>query len=274
VPAYSSIKFDAGQYNEILILNDEVVFRFPKYEESIATIVKEIRILNCIQGRVQLSVPNPIFSSPEMNIVGKAFMGYPLIPGEPLWRHIFKGIQDETILDRFASQLAGFLAELHEIPYAALGLVLPIEDTLDEWMDLFANIKTHLYEFMRSDAQREVTSHFEAFIDTPELHRFSPAIRHGDFGSTNILFDPTSMEITGILDFGFAGVGDPAIDLASVSTFGNAFYQKILAHYPATEMMLARAKFFRGTYALQEALHGFKNNDKDAFDAGMQAYRK
>jgi aminoglycoside 2''-phosphotransferase len=36
--------------------------------------------------------------------------------------------------------------------------------------------------------------------------------------------------------------------------------------------MLARARFYRGTFALEEALHGFKNNDREAFESGMEQY--
>jgi DNA-binding NarL/FixJ family response regulator len=36
--------------------------------------------------------------------------------------------------------------------------------------------------------------------------------------------------------------------------------------------MLPRARFYRGTYALQEALHGYKSVDDEAFKAGMASY--
>ena len=42
--------------------------------------------------------------------------------------------------------------------------------------------------------------------------------------------------------------------------------------YPEIESMLPRARFYRGTYALDEALHGFKSGDSEAFEAGMARY--
>jgi aminoglycoside 2''-phosphotransferase len=36
--------------------------------------------------------------------------------------------------------------------------------------------------------------------------------------------------------------------------------------------LLERAHFYRGSFALQEALHGFLNNDKEAFTSGMEEY--
>jgi aminoglycoside 2''-phosphotransferase len=270
----AKISMDGGQYNDILIIDQAFVFRFPKQIEGIKTMVKEIKILNNIRGRLPLLIPDPIYSSDPTQAVGEVFMGYPMILGEPLRREVFNSIDDEAILERFASQLAGFLKVLHNIPYRELGLDIEISDSLDEWIGLFSKIQLHLYEFMHSDACNRVTQHFESFFDTKEFHSFTPVLRHGDFGSSNILFDPKSFKIIGILDFGFAGIGDRAIDLAAVSTFGDHFFQKILKHYPVSEMMCKRADFYRGTFALQEALYGWENKDQEAINAGIEMYLK
>jgi aminoglycoside 2''-phosphotransferase len=57
-----------------------------------------------------------------------------------------------------------------------------------------------------------------------------------------------------------------------VSTYGEAFFARICRYYPKIEFLLERAKFQRGTFALQEALHGFRNRDKEAFESGMEEY--
>ena len=264
---------DGGQYNDILILDDAVVFRFPKYAESVKVILQEINILHTIGGKLPLPVPDPIYSSLDPQTVGQVFMGYPQIPGEPLWPDVFSGIQDQDVLARFAFQLAGFLADLHRIPWQDTGLSLQIDDTLDAWVEMYAEIRANLYPMMRPAAREDVSAHFENFIEKPDLHRFEPVIRHGDFGSCNILYDPQTLQICGIIDFGSAGLGDPAIDLAAVSTFGDPFFQRILKHYPATQTVLDRVAFYRGTFALQEALHGWKNGDQQALESGLAPYR-
>jgi aminoglycoside 2''-phosphotransferase len=264
---------DQGQFNDILIIADALVFRFPKYQDSVATMRAEIEILQGIQGHLPLATPDPIYSSMDLEAVGNVFMGYARIPGQPLWRDVLHSIQDESVLDRLASELAGFLLALHKLPYQGISPNLPLTDGLAEWIEMYAEIREYLYPMMRSDAREEVSTHFENFIANSALHEFTPALRHGDFGSCNILYDPNNLQISGIIDFGFAGLGDPALDLAAVSTYGEAFFQKILRHYPATEMMLERAEFYRGTYALQEALHGWKNDDSEALESGMEPYR-
>jgi len=41
---------------------------------------------------------------------------------------------------------------------------------------------------------------------------------------------------------------------------------------PEMHAALDRVAFYRGTFALQEALFGIENNDTEAFHAGLEAY--
>ena len=51
---------------------------------------------------------------------------------------------------------------------------------------------------------------------------FSPVVLHQDFGFHNVLVDVEKAQITGVLDFGSASIGDPAVD---VSPELKAFYR-------------------------------------------------
>jgi aminoglycoside 2''-phosphotransferase len=125
---------------------------------------------------------------------------------------------------------------------------------------------------MRLDACDWVENHFEEYLNTPHLHTYHLSLQHGDFGGSNILYDQESQMISGIIDFGFAGLGDPALDIAAVSTYGEAFLARFYSTYPEIGSMLERANFYKGTYALYEALHGIKNGDEEAFKAGIAEY--
>jgi len=204
--------------------------------------------------------------------LGKVFMGYRMLPGEPLWRDTLQSINDDETLQRLAAQLAGFLKELHTIPVEKIGMDLPVNDSVKEAEKLYAEIRTHLFRFMRPDACAWAANHFETYLNTPDLHSYPLALQHGDFGGSNILYDRTSQTISGVIDFGFAALGDPALDIAAASTFGESFFNRFYSIYPEIEAMVERASFYRGTYALYEALHGFKNDDQEAFEDGMAEY--
>jgi aminoglycoside 2''-phosphotransferase len=269
----SSARIDwGGQYNDVVILNEEWVFRFPKYEESIRTLEAEHALLEAIQEYVTLSIPDPAMHSQGTYVVGEVFSGYRMIDGSPLYRELYTEIPDETLKDRIVAQIAGFLSELHAIPRRALPEQLPEGDSLDEWRKMYTDIRQLLFPYMRADARQHITDHFESFLDEPSLQDSHTCLRHGDFGPTNILYDSNKGLVSGIIDFSSAAWGDPAADIASVSTYGEDFFQRLKTRYALTEAMQARSRFYRGTFALQEALHGIRNGDKEAFESGMAAY--
>jgi aminoglycoside 2''-phosphotransferase len=264
---------DEGQNSDVLIANGELVFRFPRYAHVLENLRTEVAILTGIRRHVTLEVPSPSYLALEGRPLGEAYVGYRRIPGEPLWRETFRGIRDPGTLDRLAAQLGGFLRELHGVPPEAIGCPLPLYDTHQEWLDLYARIKGKLYAYMRADARRAVSLHFETFLRNAGKELYDPFLRHGDIGTSNILFDGQEQRIRGILDFGSAGLGDPAVDLAGLlSQYGEDFVHRCGRAYPGVEVLMDRARFYCGTFALQEALFGLENDDRDAFQAGIEPY--
>ena len=262
-----------SEFNTILIINEDLVFRFPKYWHVVERVVIETTILGRIRKYLTLPTPHFIYRNIEGQTVGNVFIGYPLIPGESLWSETLATIEDEETLQRLAEPLAGFLKELHRVPLEELGLELPPGEGLDEWKQLYSDIRHILFPYMRPRARRQIIDQFETFISDFYSYIYTPCLRHGDFGPSNILYDPATLTITGIIDFDFIGPGDPALDIAAVSSYGEPFLERFYAIYPEIMPMLARARFFKGTYALQEALNGLRDGDKKAFERGIAPYQ-
>ena len=263
---------EEGQYNDALVVNEVFIFRFPRYQAGIEMMRREVSFLQAIRGQTSLPVPDPIYARLESEKPGEVLMGYRLLPGEPLWRPAIFGETDEKVLDMWAQQLAGFLKELHSLPAAEFAGDWPLAEAVSNWEKMYDEIRADLFPLMRADARKEIGSHFESYLDDLTLQHFQPAPRHGDYGCGNILYDPQTKKITGIIDFGFAAVGDPALDIAAASTLGEPLFGRFVETYPAVESMMLRAHFYRGTYALDEALHGFKSGDSEAFESGMARY--
>jgi aminoglycoside 2''-phosphotransferase len=259
-----------GEFNDILIINDDLVFRFPRFPENIPGFLQELQLLAKLQVHLPLPIPNPIYASATTNEPGKVFMGYQLIPGQPLHTDVMNKIANEAILQGLARQLADFLSALHHQTPASLGLDLPLQD-MPDWVHTFYNeVREHLFSPMRREVRQSMTEHFGNYFNTPALQRYLPVIIHGDFGGSNILINDN--QISGILDFSAAGYGDPALDIAAVSTYGEPFFSCFCQYYTPGEAMLDRAKFYRGIFALEEAWYGWKNNNKEAFKRGMEQY--
>jgi aminoglycoside 2''-phosphotransferase len=248
-----------GQNNDVVVVDEGVVCRFPRSAEAIERLAAVARILGTVGPRITLAVPDPIYLSLEPPTVGQAFLGYPLIPGQPLWRETLEAITDFSVLQRLATQLAGFLQELHRVPIEqAVPDHLIHLDPLARWQDLYARIRDRLFPHMWLQAQQSVAHRFEAFLSDPGNLTIVPALVHGDFGTGNFLYGPEDMEITGVIDFDAAGVGDPAMDLEAALTGPTSFTRCFTRVYPVTEEIMERVRFYQGTFALQEALFGIE----------------
>lgn len=256
----------------MLLVNGDTIFRFPKYEPGIEQLALESKILTAVQPYLTLSVPNPTFQNFKTAVVGEAFMGYEMIAGEPLWLSVFQAIKDEAVKAPLAAQLAHFLRELHALPIQDLvDEPIPVCDTREEWLDVYGRVQANLFPVMRLDACKAVAHHFETMLNGPGF-AYEPCLRHGDFGTGNILYDPTMQQINGIIDFGFTTFGDPAIDFAGLLTFGEEFVRHMEKTYPELETYWPRIRFYKGTFALLEALFGIENGDETAFQSGIAAY--
>jgi aminoglycoside 2''-phosphotransferase len=268
---------DQGQSNDGLIVNEEFIFRFPKNLQALQQIQAEFEILRLVQGHTTLRIPNPICSYTDTDTVGEAFIGYRLIPGEPFLRDTFLSIREEAIVDRLADQVATFLMELHGLEFdSGLDLDVPRRDTREEWVGLLTGIREALLPKLSREESLLVIEDLETFLVDDGNFEYSPVLRHGDFGSVNVLYDPSGKRLSGVIDFGNAGVGDPALDLAAVMAptfgYGEEFVSRMGRNYPIDDALLGRARFYLRTFALQEALYGIEHGSERIFREGLKDF--
>jgi aminoglycoside 2''-phosphotransferase len=268
---------EQGQFNDGLILNDRYIFRFPKVPEALKSLHLEYEILCNIQEYLTLPIPNPIWSNFSTGTLGEAFIGYHLIPGQPFWRETYLAIKYEAIIHYIAVQIATFLQQLHSIPITAvLSNTLPLQDTRSDWAKLYLQFREQLFPYLKNEDRDRVTNTFAAFVENADNFNYQPVLRHGDFGTVNLLFDEETQIITGVIDFGQAALGDPALDFAAIMApfgYSESFVRRFEPIYPIDESTLTRARFYVSTFALKEALYGILSETARAFESGMARYR-
>lgn len=264
----------AGQNNVILIVHDQWVFRFPKYAHLIEKLKIETDILLRYGGGLPVPVPQPEIIHLNVQPVGQAFVGYRFLPGEPLEQAAFSKISGDGALAVLARQITDFLRALHAAPLGEEErLWLPVYETRQEYQAMYEQVREKLFAFMRPQARQWAASHFETFLEQAANFTVSPVLRHGDFGTTNLLYDRRSQRLSGVIDFSSAGLGDPAVDYAGLlSSFGEPFFKRCMRCDLQIETLLPRIRFYRGIFALEEALFGLENGDPQAFQAGMARY--
>lgn len=279
---YSEIDIDdyffneMGQNNDVLIVNNSFVFRFPKYSKGITQLKREKEILVYLQDKITMTVPYPIYQSLDQSELGKVFIGYKLIDGVPLSKNSLAQIEDLKVVKQLAEQLVTFLIELHSISESNVrqDLKLKARNPLEEMHHLYDKIQNKLFPYMRKDAQKEVIHAFETALNGTAFSNGEITLIHGDFGASNILWTPNTNKISGIIDFGGSGLGDPAYDFAGIlSSYGQEFFDLCMKLYPNGDKISERVQFYQSTFALQEALHGIENDDKQAFEDGIENYR-
>lgn len=262
-----------GENNDILIINNQLIFRFPKYQRGIEDLKKESELLTETQKYITLPIPKPQFQCFDELQVGKVFIGYLLIPGEPLSREIFFETKEKYV---FADQLGGFLSELHNIPLTKLGTNLRFMYSDGYWQKMLTDCQEKLFPYMRLESKNQINDRFNSFLSDTSNFKYTPVLIHGDFGPTNILFDKQLQKVSGVIDFSSVSIGDPAIDFASlIGPFGYGvnFLKTISKVYPEVVSMIARARFYASTFGIQEALFGVLHNDRKAFLRGISSYQ-
>lgn len=260
-----------GQNNDIIIINDDMVFKFPKYSEGIEKLKRETSILNMLKRHITLDIPDPKYNNFDPFEVGHVYSGYKMIKGVAFKQNIFRNVEKKDII---AKQLAVFLKELHSIPLEKVrDRGINVVDSYSHYADLFERIQEKLFPFIKKEHQELISENFNIFFE--QKYEFKKTLVHGDFGPSNIIFDPDSQSISGIIDFNEVSIGDPAADIASLIGpfgYGEDFVRLFEPFYPNIEALLNRARFYASTFALQEALFGIEFGDKEAFDSGIKQY--
>jgi aminoglycoside 2''-phosphotransferase len=259
----------SGQNSTALLVNGSIVFRFPRYADGIEQLRREVAILQLIGRDVPVPVPEPGYVNLAPSVDGTAFVGYAMLPGVPLSECTL----DDVDARHVGSQLGAFLRHLHRMPVDRVhaGDRSP-RWMVEPWERLYLDILDLLFPMMRPDACVSVSRHFETFLHDHRDATIDPVLIHGDFGASNVLYDASERTVSGVIDFGSARVGDPAIDIAAATTIHPAIRERLVQVYPADASMLRRADFYRGTFALQEAVFGATNGDEEALRAGLSQY--
>ena len=234
-----------GLENDIVVVNDQQAFRFAKSAADRERLAREARVTRLVARFVDLPIP-------QFSHVADDFVAYEKIPGVALHRDVLL-TQPEAVQERCAEQLAIFLRQLHSIPAPELErngvAATPAPGKNADWLQLYEQVKEllfpHLARHVRECVERRFAPVLEGGLD---MEDYNPVLVHADLGYYHVLFDPQAGRITGVLDFGCAGLGDPAVDFGIVlHVYGEQFLRRMSAHDPDIAGCIDRARFGAGT---------------------------
>ena len=246
-----------GLLNDAVFVNGELVFRFPKHEYGFRHLKDEARILRLVKSHKTLEIPTPIIETDDC-------LAYRMIPGEALRRDVLMRLPEDD-QQAIADQLAQFLKELHHVPVDAPDFPIPMADALmkyEGWVNAYEKIREKVFPLLMPHVRDSVTEHFESHLADRNNFEYELKFVDTDIPPYHIMFDGQRKRINGIIDFGCAGLGDPAIDFGVIIyNYGESFLNRFYGMYPEAESYLRRARFYAGAHEVRWLLIGVQRND-------------
>jgi aminoglycoside 2''-phosphotransferase len=221
-----------GTYN-VYIVEETYLFRFPStilpLEEQHRLIRREASLLQRLREHLDFEIPIPEFIDAETDT---PYMGYQMIPGVSLSRHYDSTTAEQQ---RFLGlQVGRFLSQLHSIDGGDLGLgeegSHDPRENQTEYQKIYAQVQDTVFPQLSNSEKEWTHLLFHEFLDHEENFEFEPVLIHGDFDTSNILVDPATYTVTGIIDFEESRVYDPAADFIFLSE-GADFLTSLLHAY-------------------------------------------
>jgi aminoglycoside phosphotransferase (APT) family kinase protein len=240
-PPATIVEIDVGYDFEVAIVDDDWVFRFPRRAGVEEALEVEVVLLPALAPALPVAVPSFEHISRE-----PLFVGYRLIRGEQL-------------VDEDADGVRAFLEELHAFDPAGLPVERP------DWVEAYRNQCAEFERLVLPLFDRD--RHPEAkklFAEAETLLDFKPVLLHADLGPEHLLV--RDGRLVGVIDWGDARVGDPALDYAWL--LNGPF-----ADWDVDADLRRRARFYHRLAPWYEAHYGLFTHQPAHVARGMAGIR-
>jgi aminoglycoside phosphotransferase (APT) family kinase protein len=183
------VAIDDGWDYRVLIVDDAWVVRWPRHRLAVEEIEQEVDLLPVLAALLPVEIPQFEYVSREPWLVA-----YRLIPGKPLVAEDPDGVR-------------AFLDALHAIDVDSVPAQRP------DWLETYSEQADEFRRVVLPLLDPDERSRGEALLaETETLTGFDPALTHSDLGPEHLLV--CDEKLVGVIDWGDARVGDPAIDYA------------------------------------------------------------
>jgi aminoglycoside 2''-phosphotransferase len=215
---------DTGSENVVVNLDDQYMFRFPRRPHR-SDLLREIRLLQWIQGRTAVRVPEYRFVPASGD-----FAGYAMVGGRELQPKLFRRL-DLRSQEAIVLQIADFFRLFHAAPAEAPAAPDESAPALGDQARFSHCDFALLRDFVAARVDPSLissTAHFFAAFGRSEVS--TRRVVHGDLLPNHVLLDDAGN--VGIIDFGDAALGDPAWDFAVIGSYAPWIGPLLMSHYP------------------------------------------
>jgi aminoglycoside phosphotransferase (APT) family kinase protein len=219
----------AGERTVVRIYADRGARRGPRAVEVDAAVLRLVRGLLPVPDVLEVRRPDPVAGTPALLVTS-------FLPGERL-DLVLPGA-DPALRRRLGAHIGEVLARLAQMPMLRPGEFVDGELRLRPFPadDLVAWVSAHRegtalagWDERAYDGLLRVADEAQTHLD--RIHR--ACLVHSDFNAKNLLVDPSSGEVTALLDWEFAHSGAPVEDLGNLLRFERepVFAEAVVAAY-------------------------------------------
>ncbi|MCI1982479.1 MAG: phosphotransferase [Oscillospiraceae bacterium] len=246
----AAFNFLDGTHSDLVTVNKNTVFRFPKYDWSTCYLTNAARAVRLAGKHVEMTLPNLV------QLEGGT-VTYRFLPGRPLLRREL--VQNKSLEQySMAKQIGLFLTQLHSIPVeeAKAG---QLEDRFSDkdhayWENRCREIQKKLFPYCDHSQRKAIRLIFRDALETEGFFSGRPAVIHGNLSPLHILYNEEKHRISAITGFGSCCIGDPAIDTGCLlACYGKTFVLRAGEYDPAVQEQMERAKFYAALQRLEWA---------------------
>jgi aminoglycoside phosphotransferase (APT) family kinase protein len=245
-------------------VNGEWIAQLPRDEHAETTMVKQLDLLPGLASEVSAQIPRLVHASRDpLAIV------YPIIGGEPFTE--VPNARDGVWPER----LGRFLYDLHLCPPEFVGMRARGADAVRaERRAELEVFRERVFPLLDERERAHFGARFDGYLDDDDNWRFATCLTHGDLGPEHILVTPGG-DLTGIIDWEDASVGDPVWDFAYLLHAYPDEGERALAAYggPPDPAFGERARFGFLQMPWHEVLYGLDHGDEAFVHSGLEGVR-
>lgn len=232
---------DRGWDFKVLILDGEWALRIPRRRLPAEELRKEIELLPALAAALPVEIPC-----------------FELVSSEPLFV-VYRLIQGEPLRDEDSDGVRAFLDALHSFDVGTLEVPRP------DWLEIY---RRHAGDWRRGvipllDVD-ERTGAEALLAEVETLTGFAPALTHSDLGPEHLLV--REGRLVGVIDWGDARVGDPAIDYAWL-------HNVPFPHWDVDDELRRRARIYHRLGPWFEVEYGLEIGRDDWVRSGLADVR-
>ena len=182
-------ELDDGWDFKVLVVDDTWVVRWPRHRLAVEEIEQEVELLPVLAPLLPVEVPQ-----------------FDYVSREP-WLVAYRFVRGEPLVDEDPDGVRAFLDALHAVDVDDVPAQRP------DWLETYRRQADEFRRVVLPLLDPDERPRGEALLAEVEtLTGFRPALTHSDLGPTHLLV--RDGRLAGVIDWGDARVGDPAIDHA------------------------------------------------------------